>query len=935
MASNADEDAAAGLGTLLHGPTNGRDIGSRKIVLFSDGTGNSSAKVQRTNVWRLYEALDLGYPVESNNSVQLAYYDDGVGTSSIKLLAALGGAFGFGLVRNVRDIYKFLCRNYREGDEIYAFGFSRGAFTIRLLVAFIAQMGLVPYHRDNPNEANLDLATRDNWREFRRGFHSNNLVADFLVGLYRWLVRCVVSGKRRLFGQLAYAECVRAKRGNWLEEWRNAHRARKANRAGGGKIEDLHLPVAAAIGPDIEFVGVWDTVAAYGGPSIEIIRAIDEWIWPLSMPDYKLSGKVKCARHALSIDDKRDAFMPLLWDEVHEQTLPDFDKDKPRLQQVWFSGMHSDVGGGYSDDSLAYVSLWWMIEHAEMSGKGIRLLPFLKERIETFRNIYGTIHDSRGGAGMSYRYQIRNIDAWVNQQAMPVATQTFRDPTIDFGRHRHQGLLTRPIRIHRSVHERLQMATDGYSPNNLPMGYMVDDGVRGNSGMTLHTIPDSEAATLRACVDRIAGHIKLRRFWYFVSVLLFAAIVLKPWWPFIAGFESLVITGDSRNNTHGLEAVANAFLPEFARLWTSSLAATPFVSLVAVGLLALTSALGLGQERGMADIAGRMWRQRLDPDQKISAPETPGLRDRLLLVAARPFYTSDSLGAFLGWLKWRAVPKILGFIMWLGCWYVASILFVQALLFFTEAGHGGVCDLPIGRASASAAATASDRLLISAPCADTGLKVRSVSHGDPHEKRYRVGIEMNPASKEAWFDESQKATPEGWSDKHWRSKLVQWAVLPLQRVTTANLMQPVFEIRNPGWLFDDIYMVRPELRLFVSGRKNEDGTVIGSPCVNPDSSGTLVGERCWEGEITIPRQRSGAGVNRALYWFVNDVVLPIDATGPRWQLKPFDNNQRSVACRPELDLGFMEKLRSLRLFDVRGRYRNNCGEARITLTEVQ
>jgi len=62
-------------------------------------------------------------------SEQVACYDDGVGTSSFKLLAILGGAFGWGLKRNVIHLYKFLCRNYAPDSQIYAFGFSRGAFT--------------------------------------------------------------------------------------------------------------------------------------------------------------------------------------------------------------------------------------------------------------------------------------------------------------------------------------------------------------------------------------------------------------------------------------------------------------------------------------------------------------------------------------------------------------------------------------------------------------------------------------------------------------------------------------------------------------------------------------------------------------------------------------------------------------------------------------
>ena len=113
---------------------------SKNIVLLSDGTGNSSATVLKTNVWRLFQALDLTDPER-----QIAYYDDGIGTSSFKPLAILGGVFGFGLKRNVIDIYSFCCRNYRPGDKIHGFGFSRGAFTIRVVAGFIARTGLIHY----------------------------------------------------------------------------------------------------------------------------------------------------------------------------------------------------------------------------------------------------------------------------------------------------------------------------------------------------------------------------------------------------------------------------------------------------------------------------------------------------------------------------------------------------------------------------------------------------------------------------------------------------------------------------------------------------------------------------------------------------------------------------------------------------------------------
>ena len=138
-------------------------------------------------------------------------------------------------------------------------------------------------------------------------------------------------------------------------------------------------------GRTIRFVGVWDTVAAYGGPITEITRAIDNWIFPLSMPDYQLNERVLCARHALAIDDERDAFQPLLWDEVHE-AVADRTRRRSmneRLEQVWFTGMHADVGGGYPDESLSYVSLLWMMEEAEQAG--LRTLKVVKDRIRGAR----------------------------------------------------------------------------------------------------------------------------------------------------------------------------------------------------------------------------------------------------------------------------------------------------------------------------------------------------------------------------------------------------------------------------------------------------------------------------------------------------------------------------------------------------------------------
>src|SRR5262249_34883607 len=160
--------------------------------------------------------------------------------------------------RNVIDIYSFCCRNYVEGDRIYGFGFSRGAFTIRVVAGLIAREGLVPYTGD---EAALARYATDAYRDYRRRFNITG-------GLVR-----TVRGVRDL--------CIKAYRA----------------------VFRIPQSVERRPVPKIHFLGVWDTVDAYGGPIEEIVSAIDYWYWPLSMPDRFMSSKIHRACHALALED--------------------------------------------------------------------------------------------------------------------------------------------------------------------------------------------------------------------------------------------------------------------------------------------------------------------------------------------------------------------------------------------------------------------------------------------------------------------------------------------------------------------------------------------------------------------------------------------------------------------------------------------------------
>ena len=112
---------------------------AKNIIICSDGTGNRGGKTHDTNVWRLYNGLDLN----NNQQAQVRYYDDGVGTEDNKYLRAIGAGVGWGFTRNVKQAYKFLCLNYDKDDRIYMFGFSRGAYTVRALAAFVVYAGVI------------------------------------------------------------------------------------------------------------------------------------------------------------------------------------------------------------------------------------------------------------------------------------------------------------------------------------------------------------------------------------------------------------------------------------------------------------------------------------------------------------------------------------------------------------------------------------------------------------------------------------------------------------------------------------------------------------------------------------------------------------------------------------------------------------------------
>src|SRR5262245_33912820 len=577
------------------------------IAVFDDGTGNSAAKLFKTNVWRLYDALDTSDPGTSGNIRQIAYYHDGVGTSSFKPLAIVGGAFGWGLKRNVLDLYTFICRNYEANDQICAFGFSRGAFTVRLLAGLVAEQGLV----ENTSESDLKTYARDAYRQFRRKFKQTGGLVELLRNIRDGLITLW----RRITRNRTYAE------------QREAH--------------PNHMP-------NVEFLGVWDTVAAYGMPIAEITRGIDDWIWPLSMPNYQLSDKVMRARHALALDDERDTFHPLIWDEQKEKS--------DRIQQVWFAGVHSDVGGGYPDDSLAYVSLEWMLTEASTQYPPQptleRPFPFrlrfqqkAVDEIKRIMNANGALHDSRRGVGAYYRYQPRKISARMNPP--DPTTLLMQDPDKK----------TRPflksIKIHDSVFRRIQDGTDRYAPIVLPDKYEVVSTANGNArALETEDDPRHRAAEQERVWDRV-WH---RRINYFATMGVSAYLLLFPLWHIF--WPPTACVGPQCLLSPAIYALGG-LVPAVGQPWINAFAAAPGRSVAALIVIALLLARSRNLQTQTRDEMRALWERALNlPGRTAAPPKTQTWIRRLR--------GSSAYQRFFQCLKWWALPVVFGMTLLVG-----------------------------------------------------------------------------------------------------------------------------------------------------------------------------------------------------------------------------------------------------------------------------
>ncbi|MFO1434361.1 MAG: DUF2235 domain-containing protein [Candidatus Competibacteraceae bacterium] len=692
----------------------------KNIVLLSDGTGNSAGKLSSTNVWRLYQALDLSKPPANTAAPeQIAYYDNGVGTSSFRPLALLGGAFGWGLKRNVIDLYTFLCWNYVDGDQIYCFGFSRGAFTIRVLTGLIHFHGLVDKaeYKDSKEELRR-LATRV-FREFR---HDCAKKKSRLVG-YAWTLGKKAADHCRLYG-----------------------------------------PPSKKEGPAIAFLGLWDTVAAYGLPIDELTRAWD-FIFPLSTPKRDLVSNVERACHALALDDERNTFHPVLWNEENEsgnsQTKNICDE---RITQVWFCGMHSNVGGGYPDDALAYVSLDWMVDMAGQAG--LKFKPDERKEIKAKAYWDGKMEDSRHGLGGSYRYLPRKLE---------VLTEDIDDKD-------NKVVIERP-KIHESVLKRIKSGTDGYAPIVLPPRYAVvtaDDGHIHDMPKSAHSQAIPPSAPAQSCLienetqalnrsrdqEKVWDLVWWKRVAYFASVIVAGLLAAFPLYrPATAACENFFCA------LSPVIRMVGTFLPGFTSFWLDAYRSHPFTFSV---LLVLLIAFIYWGSRLQDEIFKQM-RELWAPFRKPGSPPVEKFAgSRIYNLRTNSLYQS-----FFKFMKRYLLPSVAGLIA------LALILAgINKSLFEMRSSAGFICT------PTEPGALRQDRLErgvfpSNALCWASGVELKK-------GKRYRISLTVDP--KGIWMDGDIPAGISGLE----KTSCIMSLGFPFRRYLREPWFKPIARIGHHG-----------------------------------------------------------------------------------------------------------------------------------------
>ena len=291
-----------------------------------------------TNVLKLYQHMRA-----TGSPDQLLYYDPGVGSPdglpgvgldvlSRKWERISGLASGHGVYENIREGYAFLIANWQPRDRIWIFGFSRGAFTARAISGMVNLFGLI--HANNTSI--LDTLMRVYFSDPKAGIRLK------LIKLWRRALGLTPDPPDRITRNEVACQ-IRT-----------------------------HFTSDSGARATVHFVGVWDTVESVGFPFLGSVS--------ITSSNTTEGKRISHVRHALSLDEHRKTFLPRLYEQENTGFFPmarKHDGSEGSLRQIWFTGVHSDVGGGYArwESGLSDITLSWMIDEAIPCG--LRCKPYV------------------------------------------------------------------------------------------------------------------------------------------------------------------------------------------------------------------------------------------------------------------------------------------------------------------------------------------------------------------------------------------------------------------------------------------------------------------------------------------------------------------------------------------------------------------------------
>jgi hypothetical protein len=564
-------------------------------------------------------------------------------------------------------------------------------------------------------------------------------------------------------------------------------------------------------------------VAAYGLPIEEMTRGVNQWIWPLELPDRKLPTIVRRACHALALDDERTTFHPVLWSERGEAPAPaDWQGRRwthdERLSQVWFAGSHSNVGGGYPDDSLAHVSLTWIMKEAELCGLRFKAMPdadpdaALSARSSADKD--GRLYDSRHALGGYYRYGPRKIYELCHRRW---SRRENDEVTIDIPK------------VHESAIDRTVNGAHAYAPLGLPARYAVVM----RSGEILegprNPFETAAQADTRAQVqEHVWDLVWWRRVVYFLTLGASAYLLLFPL--LHQTVRAHEFSTPWRLVSDGVRLL-DAFLPAFAGWWIDAFAASPGRFLI--GIIALVSCMTAGVMLG-SSINGAMhaiWRKILWQGVTPTGGAPTGFVYRL---RTHPAYRATH-SAF----KRHVVPFASALVL-----LYLGVALVSHLAFDIADAAGRFCRegtrMPLtSLEGATLRQTTVQDFAATSMCWPTGIEL-------VEGRRYRITI----TRPQDWRDRLNPVDLSGYEIGELPgvgTRLRLFAGLPLRRVLNRPWFRPIARIGAEG---ADEYPLDPDTRPVLAGQ-------VPAPA---DTGDELIAE--------IKARRSGE-----LFLYVNDAVL--------------------------------------------------------------